>query len=301
MDLFTRRAGRGGIAVPAIVVLLGLAAIASLALIQQSTTASREAQLRLAALKTDLNRLQSEPFDASGSADGDATVVLRRMRAGGRRVRNTVAELSRDSPPRALVDASVPLLQNLATLERVYALIRLGRDDAADRVSAVGDRQSAAASRLLAQASRDYKRRAARSRREAAYGSRAVILLLLAAFWFLYRRSTKARLAVERSEHRFRTLVANVPGAVYRRGIDDDWSMQFVSETIEEISGYPASHFVTGEGSWASLVESAQREWVTREVAAAGDGKVFTAEYPITHADGSRRWVQREGPESTWR
>ena len=162
-------------------------------------------------------------------------------------------------------------------------------------LSAVGDRQSAAASRLLAQASRDYARRASRSRQEAAFGSGAVILLLLAAFWFLYRRSVRARFAVERSEERFRTLVANIPGAVYRRTVDADWSMQFVSERIEEISGYPASHFVSGEGSWASLVEPEQREWVTRKLAAAGDTEAFTAEYPITHADGNLRWVHEKG------
>jgi hypothetical protein len=35
-----------------------------------------------------------------------------------------------------------------------------------------------------------------------------------------------------------RSLVANIPGALYRCACDQDWTMAWVSQEIEEISGY---------------------------------------------------------------
>ena len=37
------------------------------------------------------------------------------------------------------------------------------------------------------------------------------------------------------------SLVANVPGAIYRCAFKSDWEMEFMSEGIEQITGYPAS------------------------------------------------------------
>ena len=38
------------------------------------------------------------------------------------------------------------------------------------------------------------------------------------------------------SEERFRTLLSNIPGAMYRCGLDSDWDMEFISDNIEAIS-----------------------------------------------------------------
>ena len=37
------------------------------------------------------------------------------------------------------------------------------------------------------------------------------------------------------------SLVANVPGAIYRCAFKSDWEMEFMSDGIEQITGYPAS------------------------------------------------------------
>ncbi len=39
------------------------------------------------------------------------------------------------------------------------------------------------------------------------------------------------------SEERFRTLLSNIPGAMYRCNLDSDWDMEFISDNIEAISG----------------------------------------------------------------
>jgi len=46
------------------------------------------------------------------------------------------------------------------------------------------------------------------------------------------------------SEALLGSLVANIPGAVYRCACDADWTMQWLSDAIETISGYPASDFI---------------------------------------------------------
>ena len=50
---------------------------------------------------------------------------------------------------------------------------------------------------------------------------------------------TRAEAALEYTEQRFRSLVANIPGAVYRCACDADWTMQFLSEAIVNISAIP--------------------------------------------------------------
>ena len=46
------------------------------------------------------------------------------------------------------------------------------------------------------------------------------------------------------SEALLGSLVANIPGAVYRRASDEHWTMEWLSDEIEAISGYPADDFV---------------------------------------------------------
>src|SRR3972149_5694094 len=50
--------------------------------------------------------------------------------------------------------------------------------------------------------------------------------------------------AIRESEKRFRTLIENIPGIVYRCAPDADWTMEFVSDDITEITGYLASDFL---------------------------------------------------------
>ena len=49
---------------------------------------------------------------------------------------------------------------------------------------------------------------------------------------------------MRQSETKFRTLVTNIPAAVYRCAADDEYTMEFLSDQVEEICGYPASDFV---------------------------------------------------------
>jgi PAS domain S-box-containing protein len=100
----------------------------------------------------------------------------------------------------------------------------------------------------------------------------------------------------ERDE-RFKSLVANVPGAIYRCDPDDHGKMEYLSGAIEEISGYPVEQF-TGDRvrSYSSLIHPDDLEMVQTEVGDAVRAKrPHILEYRIRHADGGIRWVYEKG------
>jgi PAS domain S-box-containing protein len=283
--------------IPVLVVMLGLASIVAIGLLQQRAVDSRKAELKLAQVKTALNQLQNAPFRSSPRTGGSPEVARKLMQEGKGRIDGTLAELRGESPPAELERLETPLRGDYAALDAIYAIGASGGefDERADGLAGGAAHASGVVAGLLDAAGREYDRRAARAQTQASVGSATVILLLLGAFGFLYRRSVRARASVERSEERFRTLVANIPGAVYRRAPDEQWSMRYVSETIEEITGFRAAEFIAGERSYASVVDPDQRAWAAVEMTASPASDAFDVEYPIVHADGSTRWVHDKG------
>jgi PAS domain S-box-containing protein len=73
--------------------------------------------------------------------------------------------------------------------------------------------------------------------------------------------------------------------------------MEWVSDEIEAISGYPASSFIRNyERTFASVIHPEDREQVERSVTEAVDaGRPFSLEYRIRHRDGDVRWVLERG------
>jgi PAS domain S-box-containing protein len=99
------------------------------------------------------------------------------------------------------------------------------------------------------------------------------------------------------AESLLRSLMENVPGAIYRAANDSLWKVQTVSEEIESITGYPASDFVdASKRSIVTVTHPDDREPVDREIKAAiAAGRPFQLEYRILHADGGVRWVLERG------
>jgi two-component system NtrC family sensor kinase len=105
------------------------------------------------------------------------------------------------------------------------------------------------------------------------------------------------------SEERYKNLVANIPGAVYRCTCEytDDGeltrTMAFLSEAVQEISGYPSSDFINDRvRSFSSIVHPQDRKNVDATVKKSIATRTpYILEYRIVRADGEIRWVYEKG------
>jgi PAS domain S-box-containing protein len=113
------------------------------------------------------------------------------------------------------------------------------------------------------------------------------------------RKAFEAELAqksseLAKSESRFRTLVANIPGVVYRCLIDSDWTDIYVSDYSETLTGYPASDFIDKRvRSYASITHPDDVAMIGRMVAhAIEQRRPLELDYRILHRNGEVRWVR---------
>ena len=99
------------------------------------------------------------------------------------------------------------------------------------------------------------------------------------------------------SEAMLRSLVDSIPGAIYRCACDGDWTMEWLSNEIEEITGYPASDFIdSAVRTFASIEHPDDHEYVARSVMeSVATGRPFALEYRLVRRDGSVRWVLERG------
>lgn len=105
---------------------------------------------------------------------------------------------------------------------------------------------------------------------------------------------------IKDSESRFRGLVTNIPGAVYRTRIGESWVMEYISNNISDITGFPASDFIENSSrGFASLIIEQDLEATTRTIEEALLAqKSFEVQYRIKHRDGSIHWVHEKGKAS---
>jgi PAS domain S-box-containing protein len=99
------------------------------------------------------------------------------------------------------------------------------------------------------------------------------------------------------NEALLRSLVDNIPGALYRCACDFDWTMEWLSDEIEEITGYPASDFIDNKvRTFASIEHPDDHEYVAQSVMeSVATGRPFALEYRLVRRDGSMRWVLERG------
>jgi diguanylate cyclase (GGDEF)-like protein/PAS domain S-box-containing protein len=94
-----------------------------------------------------------------------------------------------------------------------------------------------------------------------------------------------------------KTLLANVDGMVYRRRLDGEWTMEFVSSGCIRITGHhPGDLLFNNRAAYGDLVIPEDRLWVREAITCAvAEGRSFDLEYRIAHADGGTRWVWERG------
>lgn len=99
------------------------------------------------------------------------------------------------------------------------------------------------------------------------------------------------------NEERFRTLVSNSPGAVYRRQNDGKLTQSYISEAIYEISGYRPEELITdGISYYTSIIHPEDTSYVVGVIKTCmKEKRQFELTYRILHANGETRWVDERG------
>lgn len=114
-----------------------------------------------------------------------------------------------------------------------------------------------------------------------------------------YQENERSKRSLQDKDERFRSLVSNIPGAVYRYTLTapNEWKMEFVSDVMKDISGLPASEFMD-RGMSAYFEKILPQDLALLQDAfqsAVREGASFSVDYRVRHLSGDFRWVHDQG------
>jgi len=93
------------------------------------------------------------------------------------------------------------------------------------------------------------------------------------------------------------TLIANLPGFVYRCRNDRDWTMTYISSGCRDLTGYAPEDFLENQKvAFNDIIHPDYREQVWLKWQSALDKKqAYEDEYPIVAKSGETHWVWERG------
>ena len=99
------------------------------------------------------------------------------------------------------------------------------------------------------------------------------------------------------SEKRFKTMVGNVPGIIYRSLNDKHWTTIYFSKETEKITGYPSSDFINNKvRSYSSIIYPKDLEFVDNTIQEnLKENRSFEIEYRIINKNNKILWVLEKG------
>lgn len=99
------------------------------------------------------------------------------------------------------------------------------------------------------------------------------------------------------NERKFSTLLSNMPGIAYSCRNDRDWTMVFISDGCQELTGYKPQDIINNSKiSYNNLIHPDDQGSVWDQVQKALKEKAsFTLEYRIRTASGQEKWVWEQG------
>jgi len=110
------------------------------------------------------------------------------------------------------------------------------------------------------------------------------------------RRMRETAVQLEHSLGSYKTLVGNIPGAVFRRQADPSLSLVQVSDGIEALTAEPPERFLSGALSYNSLISPEDMPKVKRVITEALAKQVhYEVEYRIQATNEYNRWISERG------
>ncbi|HET8806837.1 MAG TPA: PAS domain S-box protein, partial [Methylophaga sp.] len=113
---------------------------------------------------------------------------------------------------------------------------------------------------------------------------------------------TDITLAAQRqteAERSLSQLLSNLSGFAYRCLFDEKWTMLYVSDAFEKLTGYPPEAVLNNNQiDYYSIIHPDDRARVAAEIRHASDNlQNFQLEYRIVRKDGDERWVLEQGSD----
>jgi PAS domain S-box-containing protein len=122
------------------------------------------------------------------------------------------------------------------------------------------------------------------------------LTLLMNEMWRIIQRKRSDE-KLRKAQQSISNLISNLPGMAFRCKIDESWTMEYVSEGCEDLTGYCMDELINNEKvTFAELIYPEDRENVYNAIkAAVSANKPYQAVYRITSASGEVKWVREHG------
>lgn len=115
-------------------------------------------------------------------------------------------------------------------------------------------------------------------------------------FCFIVDDLTDVKAQLRAQERKLRSLVANVPGAVFRAIINEKWKIDFMSDSVMTLLGYSPDEFINGLIRFVDLVEPADYPQLVHAAEHAVEERgSYVVEYRIHNRAGDLLWVSERG------
>ncbi len=107
----------------------------------------------------------------------------------------------------------------------------------------------------------------------------------------------EAEIELKNTRDQYQSLVYNVPGVIFRCSLDKHWTMLYMTDTINSLTGYPAGDFIQNSvRTYESVIHPEDTPFVARSIyAAVAEGRHWDIEYRVCHREGGVRWVHEKG------
>lgn len=106
---------------------------------------------------------------------------------------------------------------------------------------------------------------------------------------------------LQESQSQFTSMVSNVPGVIFRCLLDEAWTMMFISDEIQNLSGYPAKDFLNNsKRTFADIMHKDDTKQTSEYInETLKKGEVFHVDYRILTSNGEVKWVRGQGQAVT--
>lgn len=102
--------------------------------------------------------------------------------------------------------------------------------------------------------------------------------------------------AVREKDEQLQSMMANIPGVAFRCNYDKNWSMQFISAPVFQLTGWQAKDFLDGSIHFSDITNAEDATKIFSAIQPAiQNHKHYTVEYRITDRHGEEKWVSEFG------